>query len=159
MSEIRYFPAWAPRGLELIRHLEARYKNQGYDVQVLELREPGADAPPATVLQVRERYQEDWQKTLSTVTGLDTAATVTAKAQGDALEVEVGGGKWLDKATVAGAAAFLSAGILLVPAGIGAFKQRRLLLELTEEVEAYVRGRSAEPAPSETPTEDPPRDL
>ena len=135
MAEQRFYPGWALRAEELAEYLATTYRGDGYDTQLLRMQ---GDAT-GWVLQVRERYEEDWQQTLSTFAGLDTAATVTLKLEGEGLALTVGGGKWLDKAAVAGVAAVASAGLLFLPAGIGAWKQSRLLTEILTQVETFVR--------------------
>jgi hypothetical protein len=64
---------------------------------------------------------------------------------GDDLEVELGGAKWMDKAAVAGVGVIASIGLLLVPAGIGAWKQHQLLEDLQQTMDRFFRRR--DPAP------------
>ena len=138
MADDRFYPGWGKREEELRSYLEATYRTRGYQTQSLPL--PGGDK--GGILQVQERYEEGWQKTLSTFTGMDTAATVSFKVEGDGLSLSVGGGKWLDKAAVAGVGAVMSAGLLFIPAGIGAFKQSKLLQDILTHIEAYIRVQS-----------------
>ena len=70
---------------------------------------------------------------------MDTAATVVMKVVGDDLDVTFGGAKWLDKAAVAGVGLLGSLGLLLVPAGIGAWRQRQLLEDLERAVDDFFR--------------------
>jgi hypothetical protein len=123
----------------LSRHLSEKYDQEGYDVQVLE--EP--DGKSCT-FQMRRRYTEGWIKTASTLAGLDTAATVVMRVVNEDLELELGGAKWLDKAAVAGVGVLASIGLLLVPAGIGAWKQRQLLEDLQYTVDRFFRRRPRE---------------
>ncbi len=135
MSESRFYPGCANRMGELAEHLRGKYERAGYDIQVLQLTERDR----GVIFQMRQKYDADWKKTASRLTGLDTAATVTIRAEGDSLGVEVGGGKWLDKAAVAGFATFVTLGMLIIPAGIGAWKQRQLLDELVMEIDNFIR--------------------
>ncbi len=136
MSESRFYPGCVNRMEELAEHLRGKYELAGYEVQILHVME-GDSA--GVILQMRQKYDADWKKTASRLTGLDTAATVTMRGEGDSLGVEVGGGKWLDKAAVAGFATFVTLGVLIVPAGIGAWKQRQLLGELVMEIDNFIR--------------------
>ena len=138
MSETRYYPNCGPYLSALSRHLGERFDQEGYDVQVVE--EPEATTPTVT-FQMRKRYSERWIKTISTYTGLDTAATLLLRAVGEDLEVQFGGAKWIDKAAVAGVGVLASLGVLLVPAGIGAWKQRQLLEDLQQAVDDFFRRR------------------
>lgn len=136
--------------MELAQWLQKTYEGEGYLTQLLTI--PGeAEGRGGVVLQIKEGYSEPWQETLSTVAGLDTAATVTLRREGEALHAEVGGGKWLDKAAVAGVATVISAGLLLLPAGIGAVKQGRLLKDLMLDLDRYVRTAQAGGSPTEAP--------
>lgn len=124
---------------DLTGHLRGKYEPAAYEVQVLKVVEGDR---VGVIFQMRQKYDADWKRTASRLTGLDTAATVTIKAEGDGLGVEVGGGKWLDKAAVAGFATFVTLGVLILPAGIGAWKQRQLLGELVTEIDNFFRGRA-----------------
>ena len=138
MSETRYYPNCGPYLPALSRHLSERFDQEGYDVQVIE--EPEATSPTMT-FQMRKRYNEGWIKTVSTYTGLDTAATLLLRVVGEDLEVQFGGAKWIDKAAVAGVGVLASLGVLLIPAGIGAWKQRQLLEDLQQAVDDFFRRR------------------
>lgn len=139
MAEERFFPGWGSRHAELQDYLAATYKARGFEVQTLSL--PGKEK--GAIIQVQEHYEEDWHKALSNFTGLDTAATVSFKVDGQGLFISVGGGKWLDKAAVAGMGAIMSAGLLFIPAGIGALKQSKLLQEILTHLETYIQVQSS----------------
>ena len=142
MSGQRYYPGWGARAEELAEWLKTTYEREGYQAQLMNI--PGSDeGVGGWVLQIREIYKEGWHETLSTVAGLDTAATLTFRNHRKGLSLEIGGGKWLDKAAVAGVA-LMTAGLLLLPAGIGAVKQDRLLKDLANDVERYIRTASEE---------------
>ena len=139
MSESRFYPGSAHRMRDVNEHLRQKYETAGYEVQVLKTMEGDSQG---VIFQMRQKYDADWKRTASRLTGLDTAATVTMKTEGDGLGVEVGGGKWLDKAAVAGFATFVTLGVLIVPAGIGAWKQQQLLGELVTEIDNFFRERA-----------------
>jgi hypothetical protein len=136
VSEKRYYPGCGSYLPALSRHLTERFEREGYDVQ--EFDEPEGSG---RTFQMRKRYREGWIKTASTLAGLDTAATVVMRVFGEDLELEFGGAKWLDKAAVAGVGVLASVGLLLVPAGIGAWKQHQLLEDLQQAVESFFRRR------------------
>ncbi len=139
MGHTRHFQRSAAYLPALSRFLEERYRQQGYEVQVLEeldVRSPGR------LVQLRPRRREGWVGTVSTYAGLDTAATVAIKViDEDDLEVQIGGAKWLDKAAVAGIGLFASLGLLVLPASIGAWKQHRLIEDLTALIDDFFADR------------------
>jgi hypothetical protein len=136
MAQTRFYPGCASYLPALSRFLEQRFGREGYEVQLLEDHDGRS-------FQMRKRYREGWIKTVSTLTGLDTAATVAMRMIGDDLDVTFGGAKWLDKAAVAGVGLFASLGLLLVPAGIGAYKQHELIEDLTTAVDNFFRSRDS----------------
>ena len=138
MGQKRYYPGCASYLGALSQFLEKRYEAEGFDVQTLE--EQNVRSPSRT-FQMRKRYSESWIKTVSTYAGLDAAATVTMKPVTDDLEVEFGGAKWLDKAAIAGVGVLASLGVLLIPAGIGAWNQRKILKDLELAVDQFFRYR------------------
>jgi hypothetical protein len=136
VSDTRFYPNCGPYLSALREHLRQRFEGEGYDVQVLD-----EDGGQRSTFQMRKHYREGWIKAASSLAGLDTAATVVMRAVGDDLELEFGGAKWLDKAAVAGVGVVTSFGLLLVPAGIGAWKQHQLLEDLQLASDAFFRHR------------------
>jgi hypothetical protein len=136
VGETRYYPSGGPYVTALSRYLTERFEQAGYDVQILE-----EESGQRRTFQMRKRYGEGWVRTASSLAGLDTAATVVMRTSGDDLELQFGGAKWLDKAAVAGAGVLTSFGLLLVPAGIGAWKQRQLLEDLQHAADEFFRHR------------------
>jgi len=136
VSETRYYPKCGAYLPALSHYLSERFEGQGYDVQILE--EAGG---LRRTFQMRKRYREGWIRTASTLAGLDTAATVVMRVLGEDLELELGGAKWLDKAAVAGVGVLASVGLLLIPAGIGAWKQHQLLEQVQSAVDRFFRQR------------------
>ncbi len=136
MSQKRLYPKCADQMDDLVKHLSAKYEEEGFETQTLRV-EKGDET--GLVFQMRPKESAGaWFKKW---TGLGKAATVNMKIVGDALEVEVGGGKWLDKA----AAVLVSYFILWplsVTATIGAFTQRSLLKDILAEIDAFFRGEA-----------------
>ena len=95
---------------------------------------------------MKETYDIDWKRSLSTLVGLDTAATAQFSADEDALRIEVGGGKWLEKAAVAGVG-YVAFPALLIPAGIGVWKQKKLFDELQNEIRYYIENETSKQPP------------
>jgi hypothetical protein len=123
----------------LIKHLEYKYEAENFEVQVLDIHDEDLTGK---LFQMKEKAEKTWVTTVKDVTGLATAATAKLMIQGQDLEVEVFGGKWLDKVAV-GAISMVILWPLLITAGIGAWKQHALLDELYREVTLYM----AETAP------------
>jgi hypothetical protein len=136
MATRNFYPRSAEHLEELIKYLELKYSKTGFEVQTLKAKE---DELKGYIFQVRKSYRSELGEIASKVTGLDIAATAKIKQVDDSLDVEVGGGKWLDKAAVAGFAAFVAFSILIIPAGIGAAKQHLMLKELVEDIDRFLK--------------------
>ena len=139
MSQKRLYPKCSERMQELGKHLEAKYGAEDYDTQLLSFEEAGTSG---TVFQMKPK-EGVWQ-TVKNWTGMECVATVTMRRVGDALEAEVGGGKWLDKAALA-TVSMIVLWPLLVTASIGAWGQRSLLNQVVEEVDAFFRDAATSP--------------
>jgi hypothetical protein len=120
---------------KLTEHLKAKYSNLGFQTQIIKTDE---DDEVGAIFQTRKLYSSELAEAASRLTGLDIATTVKLQVTGNNLEVEVGGGKWLDKALVAGFAAFVAFSLLIIPAGIGAVQQHQLIMEITDEIEIFL---------------------
>ena len=140
MAETRYYPQWGKRAEEAARHLTEWFEMRGYETQLVETKYP----EPGWIVQVRETFDADWKKTAATLTGYDTAASVTLVPDGDVLKATYGTTKWLEKATVMGVG-YVALPALMIPAFVGFFRQRRLLKDLEDELLRYVERH---PAPS-----------
>jgi hypothetical protein len=139
MSEKRLYPKCAGMMKELVEKLEAKYGQEGYETQFLTFEE---EEQKGGVFQLRPK-SGGWQ-TVKDVTGMGTAATVTMKMVGQALEVEIGGGKWFDKAAVLGIS-MVVLWPLTITASIGALGQRSLLKQLLADVEDFFRKSATVP--------------
>lgn len=133
MSQKRVFKRSANKIDSLVKYLETKYKSEGYTVQVLEIVDPGS---PGKLFQVKTESEQRWSTVITNLTGLGTAGTVKMLKQQDDLEVEILGGKWLDKAAVAGVSLILL-WPLIITSGVGAWKQNKLLNQLDEDAMLY----------------------
>ena len=136
MAQKRLYPKCAGEIDGLAEHLKEKYPDSAWETQFLKFDD---EKGKGTVFQVRPKPGA-WQ-TVKNWTGLGMAATASMKAVGEALEVEVGGGKWLDKAAIIGAVPLMFAP-LVVAAGVGAWLQNRLLAQVLAEIEAYFRNEA-----------------
>lgn len=74
---------------------------------------------------------------LNKALGLDEAATVGISVEGDDVKVTICGAKWADKA-VSAAISLLVFQPLIVTAGWGAYKQKKLFSEVEKEIEKFL---------------------
>jgi len=134
LSKKKFYPNKARLKEELIDFLETRYAQMGFEVQTFKAREEDAQG---YIFQARKQYSSHLAETASKLTGLDLAASVKIRQFADSLDIEVGGGKWLDKAAVAGFGLFVAFSLLVIPAGIGALKQHNLIEDIYLDVEDF----------------------
>ncbi|MBN2379881.1 hypothetical protein JXM67_08790 [candidate division WOR-3 bacterium] len=135
MKRKRFYPGKAHAVEELVDYLEQEYAQKGFEVQTLEARD---ERSKGYIFQARKGYSCELAEVASKVTGLDLAVTAKIRKVADSLDVEVGGGKWLDKAVVAGFGLFVAFSVLIIPAGIGAYKQHRLIVNMDEDIDSYL---------------------
>ena len=102
------------------------YSGQGFEIQT-------APTPDGLMLQARQRG--DWRKAF----GTSSALQVVFRTQGDDLVVEMGAGKWGDKAA-AGAVGWFLLWPLAFTAAYGAWQQSKLPDRTFEFVERYLAG-------------------
>lgn len=128
MPQERMFPApegeLQPLADELAQWLQARE----FDVQVMPVE---GDA-----WLVQARQERGWKAAI----GMGLATNIVLTRLGPSLKVEVGQGKWMDKA-VAGAVGLLLLWPALIPAAIGAWQQSKLPQEVFDQVASYVARR------------------
>mgnify|MGYP001489779422 CR=1 FL=1 len=118
----------------LIEHLENKYKAKQFETQVLQIIDGGL---AGKIFQLKGADDQGWRNSLKNISGLGTTATVKIMINGQDLEVEVLGGKWLDK-VAAGAVSMVILWPLLITSGIGAWKQNALLDDLYESVTLFL---------------------
>ncbi len=112
-----------------------KYKSDGYEVQKLSFDDEGNEG---RLVQIRNTTKSVGSK-LKTLVGLKTCATLKLLQKSGDLEVEVFGGKWLDKGVVV-ALGWLVLLPLLITGGVGAFKQKKLLDQVYEDTLCYFAG-------------------
>ena len=121
------------------------FMGEGFEAQTLQA--PGG-------LAIQARRTEGWRSWV----GMSAALNVTLMQQGDQLTVQMGAAKWTDKAVV-GAVGLLIFWPALIPAGYGAWKQKKLPDQVFQFIDQYVAGggavsgtisASAVPAPTTT---------
>jgi zinc-ribbon domain len=118
---------------KLTAALEDWYRMERFQVQTV-------SGPDGIVVQARE--QGGW----SEVVGMSSALTVKLHQQGENLVVEIGTGKWADKAAAAGAG-MLILWPLAVTAAIGAWRQNQLPERTLSFIESYVASGTQAPPP------------
>lgn len=110
---------------QLVQALVDWYRAQKFEVQVLDM--PGG----GVVIQARQ--PEAWRAVL----GMSSALNVVLRRQGEDLFVEIGAGKWVDKA-IAGAAGLFVLWPLLFTAAYGAWQQSKLPERTFEFIERFL---------------------
>src|SRR5262245_13070719 len=151
MARKTVFPGAASKMDALIAHLEEAYRARQFEVQVLEIEDQEVRGK---LLQMKEATPKTWLDSAWNIAGLGTTTSVKVIAHGPALEVEVFGGKWLDKVAV-GAVSLVVLWPLLITAGVGAWKQNALLDEVYRTVSTFLSGPADAPphtAAAPTPT-------
>lgn len=89
---------------------------------------------------VQARENKTWKK----ATGMDKATTVKLTMNGPTLSVEVGSGKWMDKAAGIGVGMFIFWPIL-IPVAIGTLQQKQLPEQILWYIQDYM-SKNAGPA-------------
>ena len=93
----------------------------------------GMTTPEGYLVQAKE--EQSWKK----FAGMDQATQVQIfQSTPDSVTVNVGTGKWMDKAAAAGVGAIVFAP-LMATAAFGAFKQQKLPQEIFDEIEYFIR--------------------
>jgi hypothetical protein len=152
MSRKTIVPGGAGKIDSLVEHLEKKYKARQFEVQVLQIQDGGQ---AGRLFQVKDATDQGWLSSVKNMSGLTTAATVKLMIHNQDLEVEVLGGKWLDKVAV-GAVSLVVLWPLLITSGIGAWKQNALLDELYESVALYLADSRIPTATQYAPPPPPP---
>ena len=57
---------------------------------------------------------------------MSTALNIIFRQAGSTVNVEIGGGKWIDKAVVGAFATFVALGVLIIPVAIGTWEQVKM---------------------------------
>ncbi len=114
MGKSRCFSCKSSRFNALIQATQNWLTGEGFRCQKLMIENGG------TLIQI-EKIGE-WRQFI----GMSTALNIIFRQYGNTVSVEIGGGKWADKAVVAGIATFVTMGALIVPASIGAWQQANM---------------------------------
>lgn len=126
MPEQRLFHAPSLNMPHLSQALADWYRSQRFEVQLLEA--PGG----GMVLQARQ--EEAWRSVL----GMSATLNILMRHQADGnLVVEIGAGKWFDKAAAAGVGMFVLWPMLLT-AGYGAWQQSKLPQRTFEFIQNFL---------------------
>lgn len=119
---------WA-RTRKALNSMKNKLEAEGYDAQLLTFDDE-------FILQARDSFASEnapkavrW---LSSTTGSAAVATLKAKRLGADVEIEVVGGKWLDKAAAMGVS-MVVLWPLFVTSSIGMFRQNKLIGRLFDE--------------------------
>lgn len=136
---VRPFSAQGLDVAALIRNLMGWFTGEGFATQQLRT-EDGA-----VLLQIEK--QGGWRK----FTGMSTALNVVLRLQGDQLLVEIGAGRWIDKAAVGTVSLFIL-WPLAVTAAIGAWEQLNMPQRVFQRIEQLIADQSRPATPTAAPT-------
>ena len=125
MPDVRQYRTANLNHQDLVSHLRAWFVNQDFEVQSLKT-EDSSD-----LLQVAKKGT--WRKFV----GLSTALNVVVRSNDSNLTVEVGAGRWIDKAA-AGTVSMFVLWPLAVTAAFGAWQQMKMPERTFEAVAAYI---------------------
>jgi hypothetical protein len=125
-SKSRRYACASSDGLRVIAEVKSWLDAQGFDSQQMSTEEDGV------LLQIKKRGA--WRDFV----GMSTSLNVAFHHQGDTLTVDIGAGKWIDKAA-AGAVSMVILWPLAVTAGFGAWEQ----MKMPERIFDYIGSRLA----------------
>ena len=112
--ETRCFPCTTEKFHGLLADLKNWLISQNFNCQQLTTEDGG------TLLQVAKKG--GWRKFI----GMGTALNIVLRQSSNNITVEIGAGRWIDKAVVGGVAMLLVWSPIIVTAGIGAWQQKKL---------------------------------
>jgi hypothetical protein len=125
MTQSKSFPCPSSRFSELIASTQSWLSREGFKCQKLQTEDGG------TLLQIEKIG--GWRKFV----GMSTALNILFRQIENTVNVEIGAGRWIDKAAT-GAVAYLILWPLAVMAGIGAWQQIRMPERVFEHVAAFL---------------------
>ena len=125
MSQSKSFPCSSSRFPELISSTQSWLSGEGFTCQKLQTEDGG------TLLQIEK--VGGWRKFV----GMSTALNIVFHRVENALNVEIGAGRWIDKATT-GAVAYFILWPLAVTAGIGAWQQLKMPERVFEHIGKFL---------------------
>lgn len=121
MTQSKSFPCLSSRFSELITSTQRWLAGESFKCQKLQTADGG------TLLQIEKTG--GWRKFV----GMSTALNIVFHQVENTVNVEIGAGRWLDKATT-GAVAYLILWPLAVTAGIGAWQQIKMPERIFEHI-------------------------
>lgn len=121
----------APRMEECAEHIRSLFMSEGYEAQALTVNDPSQKG-----MLVQVRNAAGASGFFKAVTGLSTCSTLKLVVKSNDLEVEVLGGKWLDKAVV-NLVSWVILWPLFVTSGIGMWRQKKLLDRMFKETISF----------------------
>ena len=126
MNQSKTFPSPSSRFSELIASTQKWLSREGFQCQKLHTEDGG------TLLQIEKIG--GWRK----LVGMSTALNIVFHQVEETVNVEIGAGRWIDKAAT-GAVAYLILWPLAVMAGIGAWQQIRMPERIFEHISDFLR--------------------
>lgn len=121
----------ASRMNECAEHIRALFAAEGYEAQSLMVNDP---RQKGMLVQVRNAIGTSG--VIKTITGLGACATLRLVIKEDSLDVEVLGGKWIDKAAV-NLVSWVILWPLFVTSSIGMWRQKKLLDRMFMETMSF----------------------
>ena len=125
MTQSKSFPCPSTRFSELITSIHDWLSSMGFKCQKLQTADGG------TLLQIEK--VGGWRKFV----GMSTALNIVFRQVENTVNVEIGAGRWIDKAT-AGTVAYFILWPLAVTAGIGAWQQMKMPERVFEHVARFL---------------------
>lgn len=129
----------ASRMSECAEFIKSKFIVDGYDAQSLTINDPSSRG---MLVQVRNATSKAGAIAKG-LTGLGTCATLKLAARGSDLELEVLGGKWLDKATV-NVVSWIVLWPLFITSSIGMWRQKKLLDRMFMETMSFFTRQSVQ---------------
>lgn len=126
MSESRSFSAKNVSLIDLTSSLDKWLVSESFDCQVVKT-EDGA-----TIVQIAK--QGNWRKFI----GMSTALNIVLRQSESNLIVDIGAGRWIDKAAV-GLVSMVILWPLLLTAGFGAWQQMKMPERIFDHITSYLR--------------------
>ncbi len=125
MSQSKSFPCPSARFAELVTSTQSWLLREGFKCQKLQTADSG------TLLQIEKIG--GWRKFV----GMSTALNIVLHQVENTVNVEIGAGRWIDKAAT-GAAAYFILWPLAVAAGIGAWQQIKMPERVFEHIAKFL---------------------
>jgi hypothetical protein len=125
MTQSKTFPCPVPRYSELVASTERWLAGEGFTCQKLQTEDGG------TLLQIEK--VGGWRKYV----GISTALNIVFHQVENTVHVEMGAGRWMDKA-VTGAVGFLLLWPLAIIPGIGAWLQMKMPERVFEHIARFL---------------------